>query len=50
MCENCRHCEYKQVGESHLGSNGKNRSDWWCWVHHKWLGNPSGKCQHFVQI
>jgi len=48
MCGNCIYCEYKQIGESHLGSK-KNSADWWCWVHHKWLGNPSGICKHFVQ-
>ena len=48
MCGNCIYCEYKQIGESHLGSK-KNSADWWCWMHNRWLGNPSGKCKHFVQ-
>ena len=49
MCGNCIYCEYKQIGESHPGSNGKDRADWWCWMYNRWLGNPSGKCKHFVQ-
>lgn len=48
-CANCRHCEYKPVGENHLGSNGKDYSDWYCWYFRKWLGDCSGKCKNYKE-